>query len=521
MPLNGIEREITKAVAQLFYRERVATSHEQLLRLFNDPRPIINLTDRLRVISAQGSGAQRTYLPTILAFQYCGDETLQRNAKNAVEEVINGLKLLFKTNYDTNRQYVASSLISDLHSTNALIPNEVAVGLFLAKEIPGVFFGTQINEDATELVSFRISDHILTVEPKAVRDEYVQAHTTVEEAPKPEKTTSQQTPKRASKKTSDWPPARWTIVESLGEGGQGWTYTVRRSGGPDRTLYVLKRLKNKERLSRFKTEIAALGKLQHPGILKIIETSEESETPFFIAEYCEGYDLSKANLSSKDLLTKLQIFRQVCDAVAAAHNADILHRDLKPQNIFIRKDGSIVVGDFGLCIDLNDAQERATQTLEAVGADRYIAPEVAKGRVAEPQATSDVYSLGKVLYFILSRKTLIREEYAEGEDDLRTQDASPNMHFVYEIFDKTITKRPEDRYPNATALLKSLDSVIERVQLKAHILNTSVRQQCMFCVVGEYRVQRVAAVNEFMYVCSNCGNVQHFMASPPSKMWWK
>ncbi len=137
MPLNGIEREITKAVAQLFYRERVATSHEQLLRAFNDPRPIINLTDRLRIISAQGSGAQRTYLPTILAFQYCGDETLQRNAKNAVEEVINGLKLLFKTNYDTNRQYVASSLISDLHSTNALIPNEVAVGLFLAKEIPG------------------------------------------------------------------------------------------------------------------------------------------------------------------------------------------------------------------------------------------------------------------------------------------------------------------------------------------------------------------------------------------------
>jgi hypothetical protein len=520
MPLSKIETEITKAVAQLFYRERIATTHEQLLRVFNDPRPIINLTDRLRIISAQGNGAQRTYLPTILAFQYCGDETLQRNAKNAVEEVITGLKLLFKTNYDTTRQYAASALISDLQPTNALIPNEVAVGLFLAKEIPGAFFGTRVNENATELVSFNISDHILTVEPKAVWDEYVRVHTTVEEAPKPQKTTSQQTPKRASKKTSDWPPARWTIVESLGEGGQGWTYTVRRSGGPDRTLYVLKRLKNKGRLSRFRTEIAALGKLQHPGILKIIETSEESETPFFIAEYCEGYDLSKANLSSKDLLTKLQIFRQVCDAVAAAHNADILHRDLKPQNIFIRKDSSIVVGDFGLCIDLNDAQERATQTLEAVGADRYIAPEVAKGRVADPQATSDLYSLGKVLYFILSRKTLIREEYAEGEDDLRTQDSSPSMHFIYEIFDKTITKRPEDRYPNATALLKSLDSTIERIQLKAHILNSSVRQQCMFCVVGEYRAQRVAA-NELVYICSNCANVQHFMASPPSKMWWK
>lgn len=271
MPLTEIEREITKAVAQLFYNERIATTHEQLLRVFNDPRPIINLTDRLRMISAQGNGAQRTYLPTILAFQYCGDETLQRNAKNAVEEVITGLKVLFKTNYDTTRQYAASALISDLQSTNALIPNEVAVGLFLAKEIPGVFFGTRVNESATELVSFNISDHILTVEPKAVWDEYVRAHTPVEEAPKPQKTNSQQTPKRASKKTSDWPPVRWTIVESLGEGGQGWTYTVRRSGGPDRTLYVLKRLKNKERLSRFKTEIAVLGKLQHPEFLKLLK----------------------------------------------------------------------------------------------------------------------------------------------------------------------------------------------------------------------------------------------------------
>jgi serine/threonine protein kinase len=179
-------------------------------------------------------------------------------------------------------------------------------------------------------------------------------------------------------------------------------------------LYVLKRLKNKERLARFRNEIAALTKLRHPGILKIVETSQDPETPFFVAEYCEGDDLGKANLSSRDLLTKLKIFRQACDEVKAAHNAGILHRDLKPQNIFIRKDDSIVVGDFGLCIDLNDSKERATQTLEAVGAERYIAPEVAKGRVPEPQLTSDLYSLGKVLYFILSGRTLVREERRRG-----------------------------------------------------------------------------------------------------------
>jgi serine/threonine protein kinase len=263
-----------------------------------------------------------------------------------------------------------------------------------------------------------------------------------------------------------------------------------------------------------------LRKLEHPGILKIVETSEDSETPFFVAEYCEGPDLGKANLSGNDLLTKLHIFRQVCDAVAAAHNANILHRDLKPPNIFIRKDDSVVVGDFGLCIDLNDIKERATQTLEGVGAERYIAPEVAKGRVREPQPSSDLYSLGKVLYFILSGRTLMREEYAEGEDDLRTGKAGPGMHFVYELFDKTITERPQDRFQSATDLLYALDTVIERVQLKAHILKPSVRQHCMFCVIGEYRPVIGVAGNDLMYVCSNCGNIQRFTGAP-SRLWWE
>jgi serine/threonine protein kinase len=210
----------------------------------------------------------------------------------------------------------------------------------------------------------------------------------------------------------------------------------------------------------------------------------------------------------------------VCDAVAAAHNTGILHRDLKPQNIFIRKDGSIAVGDFGLCIDLNDMKERATHTLEGVGADRYIAPEVAKGRVEEPQPSVDLYSLGKVLYFMLSGKTLLWEEYTEGGDDLRTPNAAPSVHFIYEIFDKTITKRPEDRFQTAADLLTALDGVIERVQSKAHILNTSIRQPCMFCVVGEYRGQ-TTTVNQFMYVCSKCGNIQHFMVPSHQKAWWE
>ena len=515
--------------------EREATTHEQLLREFGDPRPISTLRDRYRIIAAQRNNHQ-AYLPTLLAFEYCGDPTLQDQAKAAVKKVVTEAKALFLREYKSDKQYPAAALLADSHNLPSAISgtaaNEIALGLFLLKEIPGIM-QAQLNDKNTEITSFRISDYILTVDPTRVWDEYVRTNNPIDPPQATVETPGTPTERRATRrerqreqaitkkaKTSPrWPPALWTIVESLGEGGQGWTFKAHRKGDPSKRLFVLKRLKNKDRLARFEREIAALTKLQHPGILKIIETSRKGEAPYFVAEYCEGPDLGKADLSRMDLLTKLQLFREASDAVAAAHSTGILHRDLKPQNIFIRKDGSIVVGDFGLCIDLNDIKERATHTLEGVGAERYIAPEVAKGRIEEPQATIDVYSLGKVLYFILSGRTLLREEYGEGSDDLRTPNASPSVHFIYEIFDKTITQRPEDRFQTAPDLLTALDGVIERVRSRAHILNTSVRQPCIFCVAGEYRGQKTT-VNEFMYVCSNCGNIQHFMVSH-KRGWWE
>ena len=151
--------------------------------------------------------------------------------------------------------------------------------------------------------------------------------------------------------------------------------------GSDKQPYALKRLKNKSRLQQFQSAMAALRKLPHPAIRRIIETAQDPEEPFFVTEFCGGRDLSKANLSRMDLFTRLRIFRQVCDAVAAAHTVGILYRDLKPSNIFIRKGASVVGENFGLCIDLNDTQERATATSEAIDARMYIAPEVEMGPI--------------------------------------------------------------------------------------------------------------------------------------------
>src|SRR5690348_11814712 len=115
--LTEIERNVAKAVAQNFLVNKEVTSYEQLLRKFEDPRPIIKLTNS-RLFSTDNNHLNPTYLPTIFAFQYCGDNVLCQTAKDAVTIIVRDLKNLFKTNYDKNRRYDANDLPSFLESAN-------------------------------------------------------------------------------------------------------------------------------------------------------------------------------------------------------------------------------------------------------------------------------------------------------------------------------------------------------------------------------------------------------------------
>lgn len=518
MPLDELDRRVAFRVASNFFKHQKPTSHIDLLRETNDPRPMLRLS-QLNVLTPENNG--NLYLPTILSYEYCGDAAMLVAAKRALALVVGELQTLFKIDHNSTTSHDPQEIEAQMRNFNRLpIPDHTRLGLFLATPIPGLFNGTGTNEDHTQVTSFRISDFILTVKPDVTLwNDYVRTHNPFpSDSIPPLASPTGRVQVKTQVKKSKFPG--WTLERPLGEGGQGLIYLVKRSDGSDKASYVLKHLKNKGRLPRFQKEIAALQKLSHPGILRIVDTHDMGDKAFFVAEYCEGGDLSKANLSGKGVLSRLRLFREMCDAVAGAHSANVLHRDLKPQNILLRGDDSIVVGDFGLCLDLNDMLERFTATSEAVGARYYIAPEVEKGRVEEPGPSSDIYSLGKVLYFILSGRSLAREEYAEGPDDLRTRNSALGMHFIYELFDKTITERPQNRYQNMTDLLDALDSVINRIQMNAHILKPSVRQHCLFCVVGEYRAQRVAT-NEFLYVCDNCGNMQKFRNEPHLKGWWE
>ena len=323
-----------------------------------------------------------------------------------------------------------------------------------------------------------------------------------------------------------WLPAEWRIERSLSEGGQGWTYLVRRSTVEISPLFVFKRLKNRNRAERFVAEIRALKTLSHPGILSIVETGEADGMPYYVAEYCENGDLSKWEPTKNTLLEKVRLFRQIADAVSVAHAAKIIHRDLKPFNILVRANGSVAVGDFGLCIHLNDLDGRLTTLNEPVGPRNYMAPELEDGRLEDPEPSADVYSLGKLLYFILTGRSFSREKHRTAPFDLLHPDhgnVEAGVHFVYDLLDKSIVADPAARYGDATALRQALDGVIMKIESNANVLKLSEPQRCLYCREGYYRVMQGTSPDQhnLKLVCSNCGNFQEFVSqNTVARDWW-
>lgn len=279
----------------------------------------------------------------------------------------------------------------------------------------------------------------------------------------------------------------WKKVRSLDEGGQGWTFIVRREG--DGREYVMKKFKNPRRAGRFREEIETLQALSHPNIIKIIDYSAEANDLFHVSEYCVNRDLSKFSLNARDVKGKLNFFKEICRGMAVVHSASKLHRDLKPENILIREDGSPVIADFGLCFDLNEIEQRWTDIGEAVGARNYIAPELEGGREEQPRPTCDVYSLGKLLYFILSGRHLPRERHREHAYNLLTGDAQKGLHFAYDLLDRSIQETPSARFEDAGRFFQEVEIVIQKIEAGAHVLDLSVPQTCIYCCSGIYRLQ--------------------------------
>lgn len=199
--------------------------------------------------------------------------------------------------------------------------------------------------------------------------------------------------------------ARYEIQELIGVGGMAVVY--RAYDTIEDKIVAIKILKdeflgNKEFIRRFKTESKAIAVLSDQNIVKVYDVSFGTKIQYIVMEYIDGITLKEYISRQKIIQWKEAVYFavQILNALKHAHSKGVIHRDIKPQNIMLLKDGTIKVTDFGIArFSKNDTQ---TMTDRAIGSVHYIAPEQAKGGVTDEKA--DIYSVGVIMYEMLTGK---------------------------------------------------------------------------------------------------------------------
>src|SRR2546426_5611256 len=196
------------------------------------------------------------------------------------------------------------------------------------------------------------------------------------------------------------------VLRLIGEGGMARVYLASREGNDDPLVVkILRReiLANKIALERFMEEYAMVERIQSRHVARIYSHGNSEEHAYLVMEFFEGGDLHK-RLTGRAMEPgeALRIFRELMFALGDVHEKGILHRDLKPQNLMFREDGSLAVVDFGIAKHI-DAADR-TGHGEILGTPRYMSPEQVQGRALDLR--TDIYSAGVLLFQMLTGRHL-------------------------------------------------------------------------------------------------------------------
>ena len=276
---------------------------------------------------------------------------------------------------------------------------------------------------------------------------------------------------------------RYKVVSVLGEGGMGIVYLARQEHPIERTVAV-KLIKpgmdSQQVIARFEAERQALALLDHPHIAHVLDAgTTEAGRPYFVMEYVAGLSITEyCDRHKLTIRQRLSLFLQVCEAIQHAHQKGIIHRDIKPSNILVSvEDGKAVpkVIDFGVAKALaQPLSERTFYTTDGqlVGTPAYMSPEQADLRDKEVDIRSDVYSLGVVLYVLLTGALPFESQtFQEGGIEeirrtIREEDpAAPSTRLSK--LGEHATRAAECRKTNVSTLAKKLKSELEWIPLKA------------------------------------------------------
>ena len=276
---------------------------------------------------------------------------------------------------------------------------------------------------------------------------------------------------------------RYELLEKIGEGGMGVVYKAK--------CHLLNRfvavkilkaeLSNDEDfIIRFKREATSIAKLSHPNIVNIHDVGSENNINFIIMEYINGKTLKqvikeKRKLSSQDTL---DIVLQVAKALDCAHSNNIIHRDIKPDNIMITKDMIVKIMDFGIAKVMDS--RTITISKKVMGTVHYFSPEQAKGNVVDFR--TDIYSLGIVMYEMVTGQVPYNAESSITIAMMHIQEpATPPQKIITDIPDninqvvlRAMEKEPMKRYQTANEMAKILMAIKEDPNYKIGINNDIV-----------------------------------------------
>jgi serine/threonine protein kinase len=278
---------------------------------------------------------------------------------------------------------------------------------------------------------------------------------------------------------------------------------------------------------RIKNEIRAMSETAHPHLLKILDSDPQSK--WYVSRYYRNGSLAKnISLFTRNIPAALKAFRPVVDAVAHLHKKGYVHRDIKPQNVFVDDDVNLILGDFGLVFFQDENHTRLSGTFENVGSRDWMPGWAYSMRVDEVTPSFDVFCLGKLLWSMVAGRPLLPLWYFDRAqyNIIQIFPTAKYARLLNRMFKQCIVENEKDCLQDAGRLLEQIDEILSTIEANGDMLEQNVERRCSVCGVGNYLAlvdtpSDIGSMKDFgfdirgghrfkIFICNHCGHVQLF-----------
>ena len=287
----------------------------------------------------------------------------------------------------------------------------------------------------------------------------------------------------------------YQIIRLVGEGGMGRVYEARHLRLKDRRFAIkvlhAEMARDQEIVARFQREAESASSIGHPNVIDVYDVHKMPDgVPYIASEFLDGREFGEqlAKQGRVDVATAVHVARQTCRALAAAHKKGIVHRDMKPENVFlVTHDGAIVVKviDFGISTAAEGGKSNLTKTGMIMGTPSYMSPEQARGDKVDARA--DIYAVGAMMYFALTGKKPFETDDPAStlslvltEEPDRPRKLNPEIPEALElVIQKAMAKDASDRYQT----MEELEQALAPFDVDAIAMTSPISQSIMPTIV--------------------------------------